>query len=337
MSLALWTLKSASILLPIVLVMFLAPPSLIAQESPLEQGLLVITTFPSLVYDMELILAPDDEVISIVPVGVDPHDYQLTPYDIELLRKADLIISTAHTSFEIEIKRLHDEGEIRGVLVEIPYIPGMRMLENPATGQLNYHMPIYDPRNYMTFIFYLRGVLADLRPERADYYRDKSRAILVAINKIVSETPRLYMRAAADLPSIQYAVNWLGIEIAFLLIKEHDIPATPADLLALKDALEKDLIELVVISEPVKTSASEYLEELAKENGLPVLYIPSPLAQASILEKLSLISRRADELVCSKTEGEEPIWWKTRLVLATTTAFVILAILSATAILYVKA
>jgi len=323
-----------------ILMMLLVPPIQLGlgRETPSGRGgLLVVVTFPSLVYDMGLILAPDDAAVSIVPPGADPHDYQLTPDDVELLRRADLVISTAHTPFEMEIRRLHDEGEITGELVEIPDIPAMKILENPATGQPNYHMLIYDPGNYIALMLYLRNSLAELRPEKADYYRDKCRAVLAMMDELLSTAPELGVRAAADLPSAQYAVSWLGVEIEFLLVKEHGVPATPADVLRLKEAMSKGLIELVVISEPVKASASECLKELAEENGIPILYVPSPLSPMSIPEKLSLISQRASELLSSGGASvEEQAWWKTKAVLAITTALALLAILSATAILYTR-
>ncbi len=318
----------------LLLLVFSAP---IASVSPGSGGLLVIVTFPSLVHDLELILAPDDEVLSLVPPGADPHDYQLTPYDMELLRRADLIVSTAHTSFEAEIRRLHDEGELEGALVEIPDVPGIKLLQNPATGQPNYHMPIYDPDNYISFVLYVRGLLVGLRPEKADYYRERSRAILAAINELVSNSPKLNARAAADMPVVQYAVCWLGVEITFLLVKEHGVPATPTDVLELEEAASEGLIELVVVSEPVEASASECLEEIAEENGIPVLYVPSPLSPASILEKLSLISQRAELLSLSgKPSSREGAWWRTGLILAAATALALLIALSAAVALYTR-
>ena len=332
-----WRPWSTYVLLIAILIMLSPSPFLIEQEQSLGRGgLLIITTFPSLVYDVELLLAPGDEASSIVPPGADPHDYQLTPDDVELLKKADLIISTAHAPFEAEIRRLHDEGEIRGELVEIPDIKGVRILDNPATGQPNYHMPIYDPENYISFILHLRGILMELRPERAEYYRDRGRAVLATINELVAKAPRLHMRAAADLPSIQYAIAWLGIDMAFLLVKEHDTPATPADVLELREAVREGLIELVVVSEPVVASASECLEEIAEEAGLPILYVPSPLAPMSIPDKLSLISQRAEEIAHPGLSNSGRAWWRNGLVLSTTTALILLAVLSIAIVLYVR-
>ncbi|HIP25359.1 MAG TPA: ABC transporter substrate-binding protein, partial [Archaeoglobus profundus] len=96
------------------------------------KGLTIIVTFPNLEEDIKLV-APKDVIKSIVPVGVDPHTYQLTPDDIESLKRADVIISTAHTHFEMKIKKMVENGEIKAKLVEIPEIPGIKILKNPVT------------------------------------------------------------------------------------------------------------------------------------------------------------------------------------------------------------
>ncbi|MET1100861.1 MAG: zinc ABC transporter substrate-binding protein, partial [Pyrodictiaceae archaeon] len=131
------------------LVMLLAPAE--AAYTYNDKGLLIVTTFPNLVWDIKQLVCKDDRVKSIVPLGVDPHEYQLTPSDIQLLAKADIIVSTAHTPFEEDIRSLTLEGKLYATLIEIPRIPGIRILRNPVTGQPNYHMLIYDPENYKIF------------------------------------------------------------------------------------------------------------------------------------------------------------------------------------------
>ncbi len=255
-----------------------------------------MVSFPNLAYDVGLLACEDDKIASLAPAGSDPHEYQLTPEDVELLRRADLIISTGHVPFEARIKELEKEGEISGVLVELLHVPGVKLLVNPATGQPNCHMPIYDPENYKAFLAYLANLLAELRPSKAEAYRQKASEIIERINAIVRETPMLNLSAAADMPAAQYAVSWLGVRLCFLVVKEHGTPATPGDLLRLEEALADGSVSLVVICEPVKSSASRQLEALAEEHGVPILRVPSPLAPSSILDKLAEISLRAKDL-----------------------------------------
>ncbi len=290
----------AGVLAPLALAILMVPLAIAmgvagawARPGPSGDGLLVVVSFPNLADDLALLLCPEDQVVSIVPSGADPHDYQLTPGDVELLRRADLVVSTAHTPFETEIRRLHDEGEIGARLVEVPFIPGMRILANPATGQPNYHMPIYDPGNYRVFLLFLGHVLAGLRPERAQDYLLRASEAVRALDELVSSTPTLNVVAVADLPFAQYAVSWLGVEVRFLLVKEHGVPATPSDIKAIKEGMAKGQIRLAVVCEPTEMSASRELEDMARACGVPVLYVPSPVAPGSVLAKLAQVSERA--------------------------------------------
>ncbi|MEM3892849.1 MAG: hypothetical protein QXR12_02735, partial [Thermofilum sp.] len=63
------------------LLLYLAPPP------PREGvgGLRIAVTFPSLYEDVKALLCEGDTVVSIAPPGVDPHEYQLSPKDVELL------------------------------------------------------------------------------------------------------------------------------------------------------------------------------------------------------------------------------------------------------------
>ncbi|RLI13893.1 ABC transporter substrate-binding protein, partial [Candidatus Bathyarchaeota archaeon] len=210
-------------LVPILLALaalVLVPPATTGR-APGRAGLLIVASFPNLVCDLGLLALEDDEVVSLAPAGADPHDYQLTPNDVELLKKADIIVSTAHTPFEAEIRELWARGELRGALVEVPSIPGIRLAANPATGQPNYHMPIYDPGNYKAFLTYLAELMAELRPDRAGDYRERAEEAVRAVDSLLRAAPRLDMVAVADLPFAQYAVGWLGVEVRFLIVKEH--------------------------------------------------------------------------------------------------------------------
>ena len=259
-------------------------------------GLLVVVSFPNLAYDVELLACGDDVVISLAPPGVDPHDYQLTPSDADLLRRADLVVSTAHAPFEADIRRLVEEERLETMLVELPRVPGVRLLANPITGQPNYHMPIYDPGNYRAFLSYLAEVMAELRPGMASYYERARQAALKRLDELVRAAPKLNLTTAADLPVVQYAVSWLGVELSFLMVKEHGTPATPGDIMRLEEAFSGRSVRLAVVCEPAAASASERLLELAEEHQIPVLRVPSPLAPASVLEKLSILVGRASSL-----------------------------------------
>ena len=259
-------------------------------EYTINNGLTIIVTFPSLVNDIRQLICKDDHVVSIVPPGSDPHEYQLTINDIELLQKADLIISTGHTSFENRIRDLINSGEISAILIEIPKIKDVDILANPATGLPNLHMPIYDPLNYIVFINNVTNTLQILRPECASIYNENRLSIISKIAYLLADSPRIYVDAVADKPLTQYAVSWLGIRIKYLLIKEPGVPATPSDLDIIRDRMAKGYIGIAIVTEPATDSASLQLIDLATEYNVPILYVPSPMANTTFIEKLNYIA-----------------------------------------------
>ncbi len=264
-------------------------------------GLLIVTTFPNLVYDLKQIVCKNDVVESIAPPGVDPHEYQLTPQDIELLHRADVIVSTGHAPFEVDIREKILSGELEGYLVEIPGIPGIHILDNPMTGQPNYHMIIYDPINYRVFIENITSILVKLNPRCREIYETNAKRVIQKINELVSRTPRIYVDAVADTPLTQYAISWTGVRIKYLILKEHDTPVSPKDIQNIVKDIESGCIKLAIVVDPPKSKASEQLLNIVGEYGLPLIKVPSPLSSGSILEKLEYISSQVEE-VRSKVE-----------------------------------
>ncbi len=265
------------------------------------EGLKVAVTFPSLKPDVELLACEGDTVISIAPPGVDPHEYQLAPSDVEALKGSDLIVSTGHAPFETRIADLVAKGEVKARLVEVPSIPGIKLLTNPATGLENLHWPIYDPANYLAFVKHLAEVMAELRPSCARAYREKAAAVERRLGSLLSNTPKLNVTAVGFSPVVQYAVEWAGVKVAYLLVKEHELPATPEDIAAAERALAEGKALLVVSVKGAEgTPLGAKAEELARKYGRPVLYVPSPLEIASTLEKLNAaaaeLSRVAQQL-----------------------------------------
>ncbi|MDK2372402.1 MAG: zinc ABC transporter substrate-binding protein [Candidatus Korarchaeota archaeon] len=254
-----------------------------AEGSP--RGLNVIVTFSNLKYDVDLLACPSDRVVSLVPPGVDPHDYELKPEDVNLLKEADIVVSTAHTPFERLIREKVASGEIKAELVEIPKL-GLKILTNPATKQPNYHMPIYDPDNYLKLMGRLSEIMARENPECASQYMKRYDLIRERILKIKKEAPHLNLSAVAVSPVAQYAVEWAGVKVRYLLLKERGVPATPPELAEIRRKALSGEIGVMVLVGNAQTPLNKKAVEMAEETGISWINIPSPLEPRSTPEKL---------------------------------------------------
>ncbi len=248
----------------------------------------VVTTFPSLKEDVRLI-APNDSIYAIPALS---HDYELTPKDVEMIKKADIVISTSHTHFESRIAEMKERGEIKGVLFEIPKIKGIVFLKYPESGKINPHMPIYDPHNYEVFIMALAEELQKLNP--SENYIERAEKVCREIEDIVNKTEKLNGTALVDYPYAQYAVTWMGLKVVGIVF---GAPTTPKTF--------KRVDYLVLTRNSTKSESLLENVECSK-----VIYIDSPFVKKSILKKLKDIE------VKEKTVKKTPCYTAILVILA---------------------
>lgn len=292
-----WYIVAAAVLAAAFAAWVLYTTLISPQKEEARGGLRIVVTFTSFVEDVEALLCEGDEIFAMVPSGVDPHEYALTPQDAEKLRDSDLIVSTAHAPFESRIFELAAMGEIRAKILELPKIAGLRILENPLTGQPNYHGILLDPYNYATFIRSLSAMLSELRPACAAVYRERAAGILFRVDELVSRAPRMSATVVAVGPLAQYAVEWTGIRVKYLLIREHELPAVPEDLAAAERALATgEAVAVVIVEGAEDTPPGAKALELAEKYKRPVIRVPTELEPGSFLSKIAKAIEEVEKL-----------------------------------------
>ncbi len=286
-------------LVGVVLLLVRANP-LISSSS--DNGLSIVVTSPNLVDDINMVKCEEDRVISILPQLADPHDYYLTPEDVRLLKQADLIVSTAHTHFELQIHELIDAGEINSFLIEIPRIPEVKIMKNPTTRMDNLHMPIYDPWNYLTFMRNVTETLERLNPSCSLIYEANYAVVEAEVKSLLAHNTTRLLRGIATKPVAQYAVAWLGVNVTRLVIPEEGVSPTTTAILEIENMLRTRGVEILVVIKG--DEYSDYLRNLGKQYGVPVIEIPIPFAQGSIISKLEYVVSQISEIQISNTLQE---------------------------------
>ena len=256
-----------------------------------NRTLRVITTFPGLKYDVQNLVCEGDVVESLLPPGVDPHEYSLTPGDIAKLQQADLIVSTGHTGFEQKIEELWRSGVIKGVLIDVLEIPGLTIFTNPSTGQPDYHMPIYYPLNYIAFVRNVSETLASLNPAASQCYMSRALNVTARVADLYVSTPPLRGKAIGDLPYTVYVAKWLGLDMVGLLMKEEGLPATPGELSTYQEMMRNGSIAYVLVTAygSGDPTASTRLENMAASYGVKVIKLYGAIYPNSILDKLAYV------------------------------------------------
>ncbi len=259
-----------------------------------SRGLLIVATLPSLAEDVKLIAAPGDRVVALIPPGVDPHTYQLKPRDVALLGEADVVVSSGHTRFEKEVKRLVEEHRIRALLVEVPSVVGIKLYKMPGTSIIDYHMPIYYPDNYIAFMKRLVEVLEKLNPDKRKYYE----ANLLKITKLVEDLKTLVQLSekpcVGDKPYTLYVCKWISRGRILVLEKAPGAPITPSTLAEAAKLLS--LGGLAVVSWPPSSPSSRTLLDYAKRMHSIIVRVYPPSTSKPILESIEEAALELAEL-----------------------------------------
>ncbi|MEL9998366.1 MAG: zinc ABC transporter substrate-binding protein [Sulfolobales archaeon] len=277
--------------LPLLLMTMILTTNLHAEVG----GVKVVTTFQYLADDVKNLLCEGDEVYSLVPPGVDPHDYMLTPKDVELLKHADIIISTAHTHFEARISELIREGEVRAKLIEIPKIQGIELRYIAGTNIINYHAITYDINNYLILMRTISEELTTLRPECRSVYSERLRNISNTVEGLKNFTTHINLVAVGSTPLTQYVVEGLGIKVIKYLVVDHEVPPTPNDVSQVEKLLSTKSVDLVVITSE-GSAADDVLRDLALKYSIPILNIPSPISPGDTLTKVESVIKQLSNI-----------------------------------------
>jgi zinc/manganese transport system substrate-binding protein len=271
------------------------------------EGLLVVLLTPGFEDEVRGLLAGDDRVY-VVGAGGDPHEIQLSPSDVEVLRKADLVISMGHTAVDRRVEELRARGDIKARVLNLLEIPGLLFPELPEDhehehGGRNYHEPFYDPRNMVVILRRITDVLVELRPEKRSVYEgnyERLKARLDEMIKAYEGSLRGY-KAVISTAEIQPAVEWLGVKVvAYVVADQHESPSPRALAKAISEMEEGGVIVFVAVRCDGTCSLASHLDrrlvEEARSRGLPVLEIPLGYTGTSIISKLEYIISQVQQL-----------------------------------------
>ncbi|ANF23296.1 metal ABC transporter solute-binding protein, Zn/Mn family [Thermococcus piezophilus] len=236
-------MRAGTLLIALLLIGSFIPLTSGAGEKPL-----VVTSIAPLAAIVQDAFGDSVEVVYIIPLGADPHEYQLTASQIELLRQADIIVTTGgHLPVEKKIAELKAEGTITGeaLFIDDYKANGFRYLkEHWYNEKDNPHGIWLDPYNALAIAQATEKALEKADPHNAELYRkgfecfnERVITIVESYRAILTEN----LTAIIQMPSNQYALEWLGITAVASIKPEEEVPALGVDELVEK-AAEADLI-----------------------------------------------------------------------------------------------
>ncbi len=243
----------------------------IAFTSGAQERLKVVAT-ATMFEDMARMISGDLlEVVSIVPVGGDPHIYEPTPSDVRLVAEADLILRNGLT-FEGWLDELIANSGTKADVVTIT--KGI-----PVIASDQYHNAT-DPhawmsaRNGLQYIENVHDALVRLDPENADVYAFNYRLYKQQLEDLdqwirteIEKIPLAKRVLITSHDAFRYFGKQYGVRVEAALGTSTDAEVQTSDIVKLSNTIRETGVPAIFVESSVNP---KLLEQIARDNKIGI-------------------------------------------------------------------
>jgi zinc transport system substrate-binding protein len=235
--------------------------------------LVVAASFYPLAEAARRVGGPDVTVHNLTPPGVEPHDLELAPDDLELLLTADVVLYLG-AGFQpaVEDAIADVEGRAVDALEGIPTLEPQGGEEHQGeAAEITSDPHVWlDPILYAEIVDRVGDVFADVSPQRADAVRANAQAFEAELRSLDEEFAAgledCYGRAlVVNHAAFGYLAAAYGLEQLPISGISPEAEVDPAHLAELRDLVEREGIATIFTEE---LASPEVAETLAAETGV---------------------------------------------------------------------
>jgi ABC-type Zn uptake system ZnuABC Zn-binding protein ZnuA len=242
----------------VVLFIWLAP---LAAQAPAKLRVVATT---SMIADMARNIAGNDlEVISLLPIGSDPHLYEATPADNTVVQSAQLILKNG-LHLEGWLDRLIASSNKTAPVVEVT--KGITPIQDPNMGEPDPHAWM-DVTNAIIYATNIAEAFASADPAHAEGYRQRLSAYRAELEALDA-----YIREQMALIPAEHRV----------LITSHDA----FHYFGRRYGLEVDATMGTSTDADVRTTDIARLSQLIESRGLPAIFVETTINR-KLLDQLA--------------------------------------------------
>ena len=222
-------------------------------------------------------------VDSILPPGVDPHSFQLTPDIVNELARAKLIVLIDPENFGLEKKifELDSLKHVPKLFLENYTKFGWTYLSVNGFG-VDYHGSWLSPRNGLSVAAAVKEALSERFPEIKSDLENNFSSFKEGIGELIENLEELASKhkaknynAISMIPPLAYIANWTGLRVDEIVLSEPDQELSLSRYTQLVDKLKKTNNYIILAPKEFKdTKVGELAEQLARESGSPLVYVP---------------------------------------------------------------
>ena len=253
------------ILLEIILILSACSQKQPLQNNPTSTRIDVVTTFYPL-YDVTKKISGDKaDVQSLIPAGVEPHDYEPTPSDIAKLGKSKAFVVMGLEFSEIEGELAESANNIQ--VIDAPKGVPLIDAEEDNTGK-DPHVWL-SPNNMIIIAANIRDGLKNVDQTNSKLYDENAKKVINELKKLDSEYKTGLSKCKKNVILTNHrAFAYLAKDYGFKQIGisgiEPETEPTPKEIIKIKDEAIKNNVKYIFTEELVDTRVAE---TIAKEIG----------------------------------------------------------------------
>ncbi|MEL6832679.1 MAG: zinc ABC transporter substrate-binding protein [Bacteroidota bacterium] len=242
--------------------------SLNAQE---EERPLVLAS-ASMFADMTAVIGGNlVDVQMIVPIGGDPHIYEPTPADAQLVASADLVLRNGLT-FEGWIDELVENSGFSGSITTIT--EGVDAIASDEYDNASDPHAWMSARNGLIYIRNIRDALVTLAPEYTEefnfnygIYRQQLEDLDQQMEEMLTAIPRHKRILITSHDAFRYFGQRYGVRVEAVLGTSTDADVQTSDIRRLNRVLQESEVPAVFIESTINP---KLLQVLAKDNNVVI-------------------------------------------------------------------
>jgi zinc transport system substrate-binding protein len=244
-----------------------------------DARLSVVASFYPLAEAAEVVGGELVTVDNLTPPGVEPHDLELAPDDLEALVAADLVIYIGG-GFQPAVE--DGVGQAEGTTVDVLEAAGPLEPPDPADEEAEElaadpHVWL-DPSRYAMIVEAVADALAEAEPEGADEFRANADAYVAELTALDAEFAEglatcTRREMVVNHAAFGYLASAYGLEQLAISGVSPESEPDPARLAELRDLVEAEGITTIFTEE---LASPEVAETLAEEAGVEVALL-SPI------------------------------------------------------------
>jgi zinc transport system substrate-binding protein len=207
-------------------------------------------------------------VEDLTPAGVEPHDLELAPDDVEAVLTADVVVLVGG-GFQpaVEEAAREAEGVVVDVLDAVDTLPPPEGLEGDLAADPHVWL---DPERYASIVRRVADVLADLAPGDASAFRSNADAYVDELDRLDADFADGLARCAGrtmvvNHAAFAYVADAYGLEQVAISGVSPEAEPDPARLAELQDLVEREGVRTIFTEE---LASPEVAETLASEAGV---------------------------------------------------------------------